>query len=397
MAKDDPSVASFSSEGKPQGTSREEASHMGACQHARPWAVVGLVLLCLAGVLTGCATAPSAKVAGGAVFYPPLPNPPRIQYLTRFSTARDMGGSESAFAQFVLGDETRQEEIIKKPYGVALFQGKIYVVDTRGPGYVVLDVEKKSINFVNGSGGGKMEKPINIAIDRDGSKYITDTGRNQVLAFDGEDRFLRSYGITGQFKPSDVAIGGDKLYVTDVEHHQIQVLDKRSGEMLFKFGRAGSKEGELFHPTNLALSSDGHLYITDTENSRVQKFTLDGHFVRSYGELGSTLGQFVRPKGLALDRAERMYVIDAAFENVQIFDPLGRLLLFFGTPGDSPDSINMPAGITIDYASAPFFQKYADPHFKLEYVIFVTSQFGINKVSVFGFGKMEGVNYSNAN
>ena len=41
----------------------------------------------------------------------------------------------------------------------------------------------------------------------------------------------------------------------------------------------------------------------------------------------------------------------------------------------------------------PLFQKYADPKFKLEYVIAVASQFGPHKVSVYGYGKMEGMEY----
>ncbi|UCE88360.1 MAG: hypothetical protein JSW10_08345, partial [Pseudomonadota bacterium] len=57
------------------------------------------------------------------------------------------------------------------------------------------------------------------------------------------------------------------------------------------------------------------------------------------------------------------------------------------------DSINLPTDITIDYDTVAYFQQFADPNFKLEYVILVTSQFGINKVNVFGHGRMVGMNY----
>ena len=351
-----------------------------------------VVYLMIALVLTGCAATP-VRTERTAVFYPPLPNPPRIQHLVAFSAASDVRETPSTFFDFILGKE-RDIDAVNKPYGVAIFDGKIYVVDTRGPGYAVFDLVKQRFDFVPGSGGGRMQKPINISIDQDGAKYITDTGREQVLAFDRDDRFVRAYGAEKEYKPADVAVADDRLYVCDLKAHQIVVLDKASGKVLSRFGKVGSKDGELFYPTNIALSPDGHLYVTDTGNYRVQKFTLDGRHVRSYGTVGSGLGQFARPKGVALDRDGRMYVVDAAFENVQVLDNDGKLLLFFGGPGDSPENINLPTAITVDYANAALFQKYADPKFRLEYVILVASQFGVNKVNVFGFGKMEDMDYS---
>lgn len=275
-----------------------------------------------------------------------------------------------------------------------MFEGKIFVVDARGPGYAVFDLANKQFTFVPGSGGGKMQKPINMTVDQDGTRYVTDTEKGQVLVFDQKDRFVRAYGVTDQFKPGDVVIVGDRLYVSDLEHHNIQVLDKQSGDLLFTFGQAGSKEGELFWPTNMTMGPDENLYISDTGNFRVQVFTLDGTFIRSYGNIGTGFGQFVRPKGVALDREGRMYVVDAAFENVQVFDSKGQLLLFFGGPGGSPENINLPTTVAIDYESASLFQKYADPKFIVEYVIAIASQFGNSKVNVFGFGKMEGMDYS---
>lgn len=355
----------------------------------------GLALGLMLMFLGGCAMTPE-RAAEAPVFFPPLPNPPRIQFLARFSEANDVAGPRGTFTEFVLGKTTPESEVIKKPYGVALHDGRIYVVDTRAPGYAVFDLKQQRFHVVTGAeaAGGRMRKPINISIDRDGTKYVTDTGRDQILVFDRDDRYLRAYGSEGELKPADAVIVGDRLYIADVAQHRIQVLDKRTGALLFQFAKAGSREGELYQPTNLALSADGYLYVADTGNFRIQKFMLDGKFDRSFGAIGSGLGQFARPKGLALDREGRLYVADAAFENIQVFDRDGKLLLFFGEPGERPENINLPAALAVDYENVALFQKYADPRFKLEYVILVTSQFGVNKVNVFGFGRMEDMDYS---
>jgi DNA-binding beta-propeller fold protein YncE len=346
-----------------------------------------------AAVLAACASAPSqAPQAQGPAFYPPLPNPPRIQHLKTLTGERDLGVPASKFAQFVVGDEPKTQQL-KQPYGVGMFKGKLYVVDSRAPGLAVFDLAQQHFELLTGPPNGRMKRPINITIDSDGTKYVTDTGRDQVLVFDRDDRFVSAYGTQGQFKPVDTAIAGDRLYVVDIQHHQVQVLEKQTGKLLFKFGHAGSKVGELFHPTNIAIGADGDVYVVETSNFRVQRFTAEGKPVRVYGEAGTDRGSFTRPKGIALDRNGRLYVGDAAFQNVQIFDNDGRLLLFFGQPGDNAEGLNLPAGVTIDYDNVEYFRSYADPRFNIEYLIFVVSQFGPNKVDVFGYGKMAGMDY----
>jgi DNA-binding beta-propeller fold protein YncE len=354
-----------------------------------------VLIFVLMASLWGCATTPlKEEVVRAPVFYPPLPNSPRIHYLASFSSARDLGKTRSGFADFIAGKDPKENLGVKKPYGVAISKGKIYVVDTGGPGVAVFDLQSRELKGISGAGPGRMRKPINITIDEDGTKYVTDTGLDQVVAFDKNDNFVRSYGAKDQFKPGQAVMSGNRLYVSDLKNHEIHVLDKASGKMLFKFGKVGSKEGELFYPTNMVLGPDNHLYITNTGNFRVQKFTLDGTFVRSYGEIGDRPGQFARPKGVAVDREGHIYVVDAAFENVQIFNQEGQLLLFFGGPGGNREDINLPTVVTIDYDNVHLFQQYADPKFRLEYIILVASQFGASKVNVFGFGKMEGMDYT---
>ena len=349
-------------------------------------------------VLAGCVANPSqtdkapAAESAGPVFYPPLPNPPRIQYLTTIASERDLAVKKDSFADFIVGEE-KESQRLTQPYGIGMYKGKLYVADTGAGGLAIFDLAQKRFTFLAGSGAGRMKRPINVRIDADGTKYVTDTGRDQILIYDRDDHFVKAFGVEGQFRPVDVAIAADRLYVADILHHQIHVLDKASGRPLSKFGKAGSGVGELFHPTNIALGPDGDIYVVETSNYRVQRFTIDGKPVRTYGEVGTTLGSFARPKGIAMDRAGRIYVGDAAFQNVQIFDAHGKLLMFFGQTEGRNDGLSLPAGVTIDYDNVAYFRGFADPKFKVEYLILVASQFGPNKIDIFGFGKMGGMDY----
>ena len=354
-----------------------------------------LLLIIFPGILlfTGCASTPDKsqlkETEAVTVFYPPIPDEPRIQYLTTFSAAEDVEkNKKTGMIEFVLGDEGKSRRALTKPYGIALYNGGLYVVDTRGGGYAVFDLKNNAFRSVTG-----MQKPINIYIDTDGTKYITDTLMQRVLIFDHEDKLVdafgeEGFGEEGGFKPSDVIILGNKLFVSDLVNNQIQVLDKNTGKFEYSIGKAGSKEGELIFPTNLATGPDNNIYVTDTANFRVQVFTPEGKYLRTFGSLGMELGRFARPKGVAVDRKGRVHVVDAAFQNVQLFNSEGNLLMFYAGSGIEPGQLYLPTDISIDYDNLDYFQSFVAPGFKLEYVILVSNQFGPNKVNVYGFGEM---------
>lgn len=334
------------------------------------------------------ATEPAASEQSEYLFYPAPPNPPRLQFLKSYSSALDVSAKKTGFRDFVFGGEDNEGHLIDKPYGVAIHNGAIYVVDTRGGGWAVFDEVRGRSRMVTPSGGGSLQKPINISIADDGTKYITDTGREQVVVFDANDRFLGAFGEPGQFSPVDVAVKDDKLYITDIKHHQIHALDRNSGEILATFSESGSKPGQLYHPTNIAIAPDETLYVVDTSNFRVQQFDLSGKFMRAFGKIGNRPGTFSRPKGIALDQDGHIYVVDAAFENVQILDQEGGALMAFGKSGDERDRVNLPTVVKIDAKSVPYFQKYAAPGFEIEYLVAVASQFGSNKLVLYAYGTL---------
>ncbi len=357
---------------------------------SHPWWQTAALLLLAA--LAGCAGAPQKSTEPPAtIFYPAPPDAPRIQLLTTFRGESDFDAQLSSFQQFLAGEEKGRS--LATIYGVALFEGRIFAVDSKSAGIAIFDLNKKLFSVFAGNGMGRFKVPINITIDTDGTRYVTDTGRNQVLRFDRDGGYLGAYGEPGQFRPIDTAIVGDKLYVVDLEHQEVQVLNKFTGMLLFKFGKGATPESAMLHPTNIALAPNGDLLVVDTGNYRIQRFSADGKHLRSFGSVGDTPGTFARPKGIAVDRSGNVYVSDAAFQNVQVFGDDGQLLMAFGQSGKS-EGMSLPAAVKIDYDNVARFKKYADPKFDIEYLILVTSQVAPNKVDVFGFGRMQGVDYT---
>jgi DNA-binding beta-propeller fold protein YncE len=349
------------------------------------------VIACL--MLAACAT--PKKPERFTLFYPPPPELPRLQWLASFTSAKDIVPEQSAFNKFVVGEEKNVPRL-DKPYGVGIFDGRIYVCDTNKT-LMVFDLKKKTFERLPGAqGAGRLVQPVNISIDANGTKYVTDPLRGQVVLFDRNDNYVKAFGAPGGWKPVDAVVNGDLLFVADIKNAAVVVMDKDSGRLVRRIGRDGAPEQTLYMPTNLAFGVDGTLYVSDTGKFGIMKYDREGHFKGSIGKLGTSPGSFARPKGIAVDRAGRLYAVDAAFDNVQVFSGEGQLLFWFGHFGKTgldPGNLFLPAKIAIDYNNVKYFEAYADPSFKLEYLVLVTSQFGDNMVNVYGFGRQRGKQY----
>lgn len=341
-------------------------------------------------LITGCAKAPKEEMA--KVFYPPPPDPARLQFLISLTGEKDIAGKKSAFNAFITGAQDSQRRL-DKPYGVAIWGGKLYVCDVNH-GVLIFDLEKKTFSELQGAQGlGKLLQPINIRIDLDGTKYVSDSMRGQVVVFDKNDFYLAAFGSPDSWKPVDAMPYEDLLYVADMKNAQIAVLDKKSGDVLRRFGQQGEPNATLSRPTNLAFDSEGHLFVSDIGRFQVVKFDRDGHFLGSIGSLGTASGTFARPKGIAIDRQNHLFVVDAAFDNVQLFNKDGNLLLFFGKGGRGPGDLYLAAQVIVDYDHSKYFEKYVDPSFELQNLVIVSSQFGNDLINIYAFGKERGKKY----
>jgi DNA-binding beta-propeller fold protein YncE len=330
----------------------------------------------------GCALTPEKPMTPPeATFYPALPQRPRLQFLHSISAQSDLGKRQSAFREFLFGQP--RDQFLEKPYDIAARKGKIYVLDRMYKKIVVLDLKAGNMSFLHDHGLGRLGDPAGIWVSEADIKYVADMQRKQVVAYDQKDRYLRTYGSPAIFKkPVDVAACGKRIYVIDLAKEQLFILDRDTGRVLKTVGR----KGDFFKPSHVTLGPSGNVFVTDTFHFQIKEFSPDGQFIHSIGFHGDQVGGFARPKGAAVDKNGRLYVVDAAFENVQIFDEQGRILLFFGGPGSGPGNLYLPVGIAIDDENTAYFQKYADPDFKLDYLVYVTNMFGKNMVNVYGFG-----------
>src|SRR5579859_14881 len=344
----------------------------------------------LAWLITTTAAPAKEKESGPKyIFFPPPPDAPHLQFLTAFNSEKDLrGGRNGSLMTFITG-ATPPDKFLGKPYGAVLSQKKIYVCDTSYGEVLKLDLESRRISSIDSRGPGAFKLPLNITIDADGLRYITDSGREEVVILDQKENFVAAIGGKDVMKPRDVAVTANRLYIGDIQNHCIHAYERTTRKPLFDIPRAEDATNiirKLFQPANLAVDAQGRVYASDVGGDRIQIYDPDGKYVRTVGQYGDNAGEFSRPKGIAVDRENRLYAVDAAAQVVQIFDGQGQLLMWFGDPRSSRVGLELPAKVAVDYDHISLFQKYAAPDFQLEYLVLVTSQYGPRKVSVFGFG-----------
>jgi len=282
----------------------------------------------------------------------------------------------------IMGDETVVG--IMRPYGITAAKNKLFVCDVVAKCIYAMDYNDKTFEIFSPDGFGAFRKPINSFVDDNNHLFVADMNRKEVLVFDENLRYLYAFGKEILEKPSDVSVYGDKIYVADIQLNNIFVFDRKTYEFITPFVDVDVKDSAFIHqPTNIEIFND-KVYVSDLGEPNVKVYNLFGDLILSVGEVGTNLGNFVRPKGITVDKEENIFVVDGSFENVQIFNKWGKLLMFFGGPYNGPGDMYLPVNVTVDYENNEFFKQFVDPGFELKYVIFVTNQYGPDKISIYG-------------
>ena len=94
---------------------------------------------------------------------------------------------------------------------------------------------------------------------------------------------------------------------------------------MFEGGR-GTGKGEFDSPHGIAADTKGNIFVADTNNGRIEKFSPSGVYVGTLGIKGNGYGQLGEPNGIAIDRSGNIYVADASNHRVQKMAPDGTLI-----------------------------------------------------------------------
>ena len=122
--------------------------------------------------------------------------------------------------------------------------------------------------------------------------------------------------------PGGLSLVNGKLYVVSAKGETVRRFD---GKLALEetFGSPGAGDGQFdFDPqSGIAVrASDGHLFVADTRNNRIQELGADGSFVAKRGVYGGDPGQFALPEDVALSPAgDVLYVANTYDHRIDMF------------------------------------------------------------------------------
>jgi DNA-binding beta-propeller fold protein YncE len=132
---------------------------------------------------------------------------------------------------------------------------------------------------------------MELAVDVNNNVFVVDRFNNRIQKFDENGNFLLKWGTNG-------GAGGEDYILN-----------------------SGSNPGEFFLPIGIAIDPEGNVYVSDSSNNRVQKFTNNGDFICEFGKFSATPGNFFSPMGIGIDSFGYLYVADGLLNRIQVFAP----------------------------------------------------------------------------
>ena len=219
-----------------------------------------------------------------------------------------------------IGSDRHNSGQFRRPSGVLfLNDNEILVVDQWN--HRMQHINLQTGTFVksfgqNGKEKGEFKDPTDVCFDDAGHVVVTEYTNSRVQVMSKEGKTLFTIGDTGSEKlgrPFSCIPYKNIFLVSDRDNHCIKAFDQ-SGTFLHKFGKQGNQDGQFETPCGMNLDSSNNLFVCDTDNNRVQQFSLDGRFT------GKTIAPLPGPLRMATAPDGRIFVVSRGAKKVYIME-----------------------------------------------------------------------------
>ncbi|XP_078344819.1 E3 ubiquitin-protein ligase TRIM45-like [Oculina patagonica] len=165
-----------------------------------------------------------------------------------------------------------------------------------------------------GAGKGEFKHPFDVCLDDEGRIVVTELENHRIHLLSKEGETISIFGNSGPEKlscPRSCVPYKNMFLVSDGGNNFINVYDQ-SGTIRYKFGTQGNQDGEFNLPWGMLVDRSNNLLVCDSNNNRVQQFSLDGRFT------GKTLTDLPDPVGIATAPDGRILVTSFTAKKVYI-------------------------------------------------------------------------------
>ena len=208
---------------------------------------------------------------------------------------------------------------------------------------------------------GQFRQPRDVAVGPGGYIYVADTFNHRIQKFSHDGRFVGEWGEFGIVdagelglgmlnEPWGIAVDADGfVYVADTWNHRVQKFTD-DGDAIGTWGLFGNglELENMWGPREVAIGPNGDVYVADTGNKRISVFSAGGLPIRQIGSGGFLEGQFDEPVGVAVREDGEVYVADAWNRRVQVFDAGGEYIRQWESVGWQGESLDNKPYLVVD-------------------------------------------------
>lgn len=198
--------------------------------------------------------------------------------------------------------------------------------------------------------------PFGVAVNSRDVVYVAEIDHARVSKFTADGEWLgtlRTIEGYGPLKgPFDVAIGpDDSLCICDTRNHKVLVLD-RNEKLRFVLGKdeRGAVPGSFTEPHFATVNRAGEIFVSDTFNARIQKFSPDGTLIKTWGRVGAGPGEFLfngYVGGIACDNRGFLYVRETDGGRIQKYTEDGEYVLTASRRGIGAGELDEGYGLAV--------------------------------------------------
>ena len=194
-----------------------------------------------------------------------------------------------------------------------------------------------------------------ISVTHEGLIAVSDYYKQNIHLYSPDSyEFVKPFTTDELKGPNGLAVS-DKghVFVAESNRKAVGVFDG-NGSSLYRFGTSApageAKEGKFVWPYQICIPSDGLVYVSDTQGSRIQVFEQDGTHIRDIGG-GITNG----PGGISMSAEGYLVASSIRSQSVYFFTVNGRLVHEFKKCG-VPES----HGLAVNQAGSIFMADYTN-------------------------------------
>lgn len=173
---------------------------------------------------------------------------------------------------------------------------------------------------------GKFDQASSFSFLTNDKIVVADVRTNELILFENKIEVKRiggfGWGHESFDKPIRVFSDPLNIFVADYNNHRVQRYDKNLNYIGTLYTRDDNDESKRFgFPMGIVQSSQGDLFVLDSENKRVVKFNSVGDYAMNFGGFDYGMFGLDQPIDMAIDDDNNIYILDQ--NKIKIFDSFG--------------------------------------------------------------------------